>query len=74
MKSRQDRRRNRIGFEALEGRLAPSGLGGADDPAGHNRGRDAAEIRHGADDPANHNALDDHGRHGHGADDPAGHR
>jgi hypothetical protein len=74
MRSRQERLRSRIAFEALEGRLALSGLGGIDDGPGHHQGRDAAEVRYGANDPAGHDANDDHGHHGHGADDPAGHR
>jgi len=63
MRSRQERRRSRLGFEPLEGRVALSGIGGIDDGPNHHRGgRDAVEVRrHGADDAAHHNANDDKG-------------
>ena len=76
MRSRQERRRSRWGFEPLEGRVALSGMGGIDDGPHHHRGRDAVEVRalrHRADDPANHNAGDDNLARHSGLDERAGH-
>ncbi|MFO0950161.1 MAG: hypothetical protein U0835_03225 [Isosphaeraceae bacterium] len=55
MNSRQDRRRARLVFEPLEGRVALSGVGGIDDGPNHNR-RDAAEVRRADDAPGHHAA------------------
>jgi hypothetical protein len=77
MKSREQRRRTRLMFELLEGRIALSGIGGIDDGAHHyrHRGPATAEVRHGGrDDGANHDAGDDNlPRHG-GKNDGGGHR
>ena len=71
---RKERHRSRFTLEALEGRVALSGMGGIDDGPDHHRGRDAAEVRHdGADDAANHDAGDDNLPRHSGKDDGAGH-
>jgi hypothetical protein len=69
MRSREERRRGRLGFEPLEGRVALSGIGGIDDGPDHHRGRDATEVRNAAD----HNAGDDNLPRHSGLDERAGH-
>jgi hypothetical protein len=71
MRSRGERRRSRLGFESLEGRVALSGLGGIDDGLNHNR-RDAVEVRR-ADDRVGHNAADDKLARHRGLDERANH-
>jgi hypothetical protein len=72
MMSREQRRRGRLGFEPLEGRIALSGVGGIDDGPHHHRGRDAVEVRR-ADDVVHHNAGDDNLARHSGKDERAVH-
>jgi len=77
MMSHKNRIRRQFRLEALEGRVALSGMGGGglDDAIhGHrHRGGHAAEVR-GHNDPANHDANDNRGGvRGPRADDPANH-
>ena len=76
MRPHRQVRQAQFQLEALEGRIALSGVGGGlDDGSHHHRGREV-EVRHAADDAANHNANDDKGgakAHRHGADDAATH-
>ena len=77
MKANREIRRRRFNLEALEERIALSGMGGVEDGPHHHRGRDAAQVgdaHHRGNDPVDHDANDDNGHHRRGSDDPAGHR
>ena len=77
MRTNRERRRTRFTLEALEGRIALSGMGGIEDGPHHHRGRHGAQFdngHHRGNDPVDHDAHDDHGRHRDGKDDPSGHR
>ena len=63
----------RFALEALEGRVALSGMHGIHDGQHHHRGPHAAEVRHMADDRVNHNTGGGNLARHSGLDERAGH-
>jgi len=75
MTSRKQRRRTRLMFEPLEGRIALSGIGGGidDGPHHHRHGHTAAEVRHGGHDRVDNDPGDDNLPRHSGQDERGGH-